>query len=128
MCRFPLVMVSGEPLPTVACGLLTVVASLALVLGSYSLWLWPVASVVVAHGLERGGSAVVAHEPSCSMACGIFPDQGLNPCPLHWQADSQPLNHHHGSPSAYILFKSQVLLISFFHYRLHVRDFPSNIW
>ena len=21
-------------------------------------------------------------------ACGIFPDQGSNPCPLHWQADS----------------------------------------
>ena len=25
--------------------------------------------------------------------CGIFPDQGSNPCPLHWQADSQPLCH-----------------------------------
>ena len=24
---------------------------------------------------------------SCSMAFGIFPDQGLNPCPLHWQAN-----------------------------------------
>ena len=33
------------------------------------------------------GSVVVAHRLSCSMACGIFPDQGLNPCPLHWQAD-----------------------------------------
>ncbi|KAI4588492.1 hypothetical protein MJG53_002900, partial [Ovis ammon polii x Ovis aries] len=22
---------------------------------------------------------------SCPMACGIFPDQGLNLCPLHWQ-------------------------------------------
>ena len=31
------------------------------------------------------------------MACGIFPDQGSNPCPLHWQADSQPLRHQ-GSP------------------------------
>ena len=30
-------------------------------------------------------------------ACGIFPDQGSNPCPLHWQADSQPLRHQ-GSP------------------------------
>ena len=28
---------------------------------------------------------------------GIFPDQGSNPCPLHWQADSQPLSHQ-GSP------------------------------
>ena len=33
----------------------------------------------------------MAHGPSCSAACGIFPDQGSNPCPLHWQADSQPL-------------------------------------
>ena len=27
----------------------------------------------------------------CAVACGIFPNQGLNPCPLHWQADSYPL-------------------------------------
>ena len=33
----------------------------------------------------------MAHGLSCSAACGIFPDQGSNPCPLHWQADSQPL-------------------------------------
>ena len=48
-------------------------------------------------GSRRAGSAVVAHGPSRSAACGIFPDQGSNPCPLHWQADSQPL-HHQGSP------------------------------
>ena len=30
----------------------------------------------------------MAHGLSCSAACGIFPDQGSNPCPLHWQADS----------------------------------------
>ena len=48
-------------------------------------------------GSRRAGSAVVAHGPSCSAACGIFPDQGSNPCPLHWQADSQPLRHQ-GSP------------------------------
>ena len=34
-------------------------------------------------GSRRAGSVVVAHGPSCSAACGIFPDQGLNPCPLH---------------------------------------------
>ena len=48
-------------------------------------------------GSRCAGSVVVAHGPSCSAACGIFPDQGLNPCPLHWQADSQPLRHQ-GSP------------------------------
>ena len=25
---------------------------------------------------------------SCAKACGIFPDQGSNPCPLRWQVDS----------------------------------------
>ena len=48
-------------------------------------------------GSRRAGSAIVAHGPSHSAACGIFPDQGPNPCPLHWQADSQPLRHQ-GSP------------------------------
>ena len=48
-------------------------------------------------GSRRAGSVVVAHGPSRSTACGIFPDQGSNPCPLHWQADSQPLRHQ-GSP------------------------------
>ena len=45
------------------------------------------ASAVVALGLESTGSAV-AHGFSCSIACGIFPDQGSDPCPLYWQADS----------------------------------------
>ena len=46
------------------------------------------ASVVVAHGLQSTGSVVVVHGLSCFTACGIFPDPGLNPCPLRWQADS----------------------------------------
>ena len=53
-------------------------------------------------GSRRAGSVVVAHGPSCSAACGIFPDQGSNQCPLHWQADSQPLRHQ-GSPENCIL-------------------------
>ena len=44
-------------------------------------------------GSRSAGSVVVAHGRSCSAACGILPDQGSNPCPLHWQADSQPLHH-----------------------------------
>ena len=48
-------------------------------------------------GSRCAGSVVVAHGPSRSAACGILPDQGSNPCPLHWQADSQPLRHQ-GSP------------------------------
>ena len=53
-------------------------------------------------GSRRAGSVVVAHGLSCSAACGILPDQGSNPCPLHWQADSQPLRHQ-GSPDPLLL-------------------------
>ena len=41
-----------------------------------------------AWALGTRASVVVAHGLSCSEACGIFPDQGSNPCPLHWQVDS----------------------------------------
>ena len=62
-------------------------------------------------GSIRSGSVIVAHGPSCSAACGIFPDQSLNPCPLHWQADCQPLRHQ-GSPVFYFL-------LHFVHSRIH---------
>ena len=60
---------------------------------------------------RRAGSVVVAHGPSCSAACGIFPDQGSTPCPLHWQADSQPLRHQ-GSPNSFfnVIFIVQKLI------------------
>ena len=62
-------------------------------------------------GSRRAGSAVVAHGPSCSAACGIFPDKGSNPCPLHWQADSQPLRHQ-GSPTPSFLKPPQISSLS----------------
>ena len=55
-----------------------------------------------ARPLWHGGSVVTAHTLSCSQAGGIFLDQGSNPCPLHWQVDSLPLDHL-GSPySAFV--------------------------
>ena len=48
-----------------------------------------------------GHSLVVAHGLDCPSACGIFLDQGWNPCPLPWQADSLPLSYQ-GSPLAVI--------------------------
>ena len=36
------------------------------------------------------------------MCSSDLPDQGANPCLLHWQADSQPLRHQ-GSPISLIL-------------------------
>ena len=65
---------------------------------------WPL--LLRSTGSRRAGSGVVAHGPSCSVACGIFPDQGSNPCPLHWQADSQPLRHQ-GSPFLLIFMLEQ---------------------
>ena len=47
-----------------------------------------VASLVAGLGLMCTGSVVVAHELGCPAACGVFPDQRSNLCPLHWQADS----------------------------------------
>ena len=52
-------------------------------------WLPCVGSVVVAQRLwSMPASVAVSQGLSCPMACGIFPDQGSNPCPLHWQVDS----------------------------------------
>ena len=64
-------------------------------------------------GYRRAGSVIVAHGPSCSAACGIFPDQGSNPCPLHQQADSQPLRHQ-GSPSLLFKDKNESILLNSF--------------
>ena len=53
-----------------------------------------------ANGLQRlhhVGSIVVLRGLSCSAACGIFPDQGLNPCPLGGQVASYLLSHQ-GNP------------------------------
>ena len=33
-------------------------------------------------------ASVAEHGLSSLVACGIFPVQGLNTCPLHWQMDS----------------------------------------
>ena len=47
-----------------------------------------VASLVAEHGLLSAVSVVVVHGFSCPVACGIFPDQESNLCPLHYQVDS----------------------------------------
>ena len=63
--------------------------SLVAVSGGYSSGarlkpLLAVVSLVAEHRLKGAWASVVtAHELSCPKACGIFPDQGLNPCPLH---------------------------------------------
>ena len=76
-------------------------ATLYLKCAGFSWWwlLWQstvpghVGSVVGTPWLSSTGSVVVALGPSCSMAWGIFLDQGPNPCVLHWQTGSLPLSH-----------------------------------
>ena len=57
-----------------------------------------VAFLISEHRHWSAGSVVIVHRLSCPMAGEIFPDQGLDLRPLHWEADSQPLNNQ-GSPS-----------------------------
>ena len=60
-------------------------------------------------GARYTGSVVLAHGLSCSEACGIFQDQGSNPCPLHLQVDSYSL-YHQGSPiKTFILRQCRIL-------------------
>ena len=67
-----------------------------------------VASLIVEHGLWSRGSVVVAHWLlSCSEACEIFLDQRLNLRPLHWQVDSQPLDHHRSPCHVYFYTRKQ---------------------
>ena len=71
-----------------ACGLSPVVLS-----GGYSLLRCMGFSLQRLLLLQSTGSTVVVLGLSCSVACGIFPNQGWNPCPLYWQVHSYPLYH-----------------------------------
>ena len=59
---------------------------------------------------------------SCSVACGIFPDQGWNLCLLHWQADCLPLSHQ-GRPHAFLL----EYLLRIFEYLLRIGDWSGSL-
>ena len=66
---------------------------------SHLLWfllLWNLA-------LRHTGSIVVVCGFSCPKACGIFPGQGLNLCPLNWKWESQPLDCWGKVPPYYFL-------------------------
>ena len=55
-----------------------------------------------------GASVVEVHGLSRLMACGVSLDHRLNPCPLHWQAASQPLGHQ-GSPEGLVKWSRSCL-------------------
>ena len=64
-------------------------------------------SVAAAPGLWSTGSVVVALGLSCSVSSGIFLDQSLHLCLLHWQMDSSSMSHR----EAHCLFI--LLMVSF---------------
>ena len=55
-----------------------------------------------AQALGPRALVLVACRLGCSAKCGIFPDQGSNPCLLPSQADSYPL-YHQGNPRVLFL-------------------------
>ena len=65
---------------------------------------------VVIPGLWSTGSIVVSVGFSCSAARGIFLAQGSNPCLLHWQADSYPLDQQ-GSSEDRVLTEEDLSLL-----------------
>ena len=70
-----------------------------------SLWRRPLLrsrrSGAAAHRLQSGLGSL-AHRPSCFVACEVLPHQEWNPCHLHQQANSLPLDHE-GSPCLIVL-------------------------
>ena len=79
-------------------------------------------SVVVTPRFYSIGSIVAAHGPSCSAACGTFPEQGSNTCLLHRQVDSLPLSHQ-GSLVLYLLTPIPHCLNYYSFMSLEIRSF-----
>ena len=60
------------------------------------------ASLVVDHGSRGQAQQLWGSSLAAPWLVGfIFPDQGLNPCLLHWEGDSLPLSHQ-GSPGIFV--------------------------
>ena len=61
--------------------------------------------------------------PICSVVRGVFLDQGVNLCPLHWQADSQPLDHQ-GSPTQknFLTLGRILTCLVIFQIELHIKQ------
>ena len=94
---FFLVEAGRGPFPAVVLGFLFGRASFATEHGLQSLQ----PSEAVAPGLWSTDSGVGAPGPSCSATRGSSPDQGGNPCLLHWQLASLSPNDQ-GSPPCFL--------------------------
>ena len=83
---------------SLSCVGVTLAAARGAPLGCSAQLLTAVASLVAERGPYGLGSVAVVHRLGCSVAGGIFPDQGLNLCLLQWPAGCLPLSHQ-GSPA-----------------------------
>ena len=132
---FSLVTESGSYSLFAMLGLLTVVLLLGSV-GSigpegfcnWGVWAqWLCGSWALEHRL-----VLVEHGLSCSTACGIFPDQDLNLCPLHWQVDSLPLSHQgrEAAPlfSLYFICTYCITVITLYLMHVFEWDLRSNLF
>ena len=72
----------------------------------------------MAPGLYSTGSIAVASRLSCSMACGIFPDQGSNLCLLHLQEDFIPLSHQGSPTDVFFVCFFFLIYIIYFNWKL----------
>ena len=64
--------------------------------------------------LRCASSIVVVRGLSCPVACGILVSQpGVELHPLHWKADSLPLDHQ-GSPYFYLIFVDIVIKVIYY--------------
>ena len=72
---------------------------------------------------------VVLHGLTCFESCGIFPDQGSNSGPLHWQATSYPLGHQ-GSPGIFYFILFLIFIAKIFRQVKGWRDIfiDQKIW
>ena len=93
-----------------SCGMHSLLLLWTQALGLELQWLRQLDSAVAVPGLQNTVSIVVVNGLSCSIECGVFLDQGLNPCPLHWQVGSLPL-YHQGSHS--VIIDLVIIAVSF---------------
>ena len=69
----------------------------------------------------------MAHGPSCSVACRIFPGQGSNLCLQHWQVDSLPLSLQGSPREKTIIVQDWVNSAVFLLFLKHTKQIPAVV-
>ena len=69
------------------------------------------ASLVAEHRLQTRRLSNCGSRAQLLRGMWYPPNQGSNPCPIHWQADSQPLRHQ-GSPYNLLLILCIIIFLS----------------